>query len=252
MNQDSGQSSSEAGSKGPSHNNIKTARDGTKYYSDGYEPPAQKLKGKITSVRWGDGNIYTGKFSGDTRAYNDSNVSTRIISRILYKFMYDDGDVKWYQLHKTAAAAADRTGGSENAADDAAAMADEDEDEDDVKLYQLHKTVKDDIIAIDTNGFVKRFFFGPKSVGDFPELTSHPTTTSGQNTQQIKSVFNTMVSTQGTDKILPDYSRESSVTESVGGGTRKRKTRKRKKTQKKRRKKKKKKRRKKKKTRRKK
>jgi hypothetical protein len=215
MNQDSGQSSSEAGSKGPSHNNIKTARDGTKYYSDGYEPPAQKLKGKITSVRWGDGNIYTGKFSGDTRAYNDSNVSTRIISRIIYKFMYDDGDVKW---------------------------------------YQLHKTVKDDIIAIDTNGFVKRFFFGPKSVEDFPELTSHPTTTSGQNTQQIKSVFNTMVSTQrpqGTDKILPDYSRESSVTESVGGGTRKRKTRKRKKTQKKRRKKKKKKRRKKKKTRRK-
>ena len=119
MNQDSGQSSSEAGSKGPSHNNIKTARDGTKYYSDGYEPPAQKLKGKITSVRWGDGNIYTGKFSGDTRAYNDSNVSTRIISRILYKFMYDDGDVKW---------------------------------------YQLHKTVKDDIIAFDTVGGVKRFF----------------------------------------------------------------------------------------------
>ena len=204
MSQDSGQSSSEAGSKGPSHNNIKTARDGTKYYSDGYEPPSSRLEGKITSVRQSDGNIYTGKFSGKTSQWRHEGKH--------YQFMYDDGGVEW---------------------------------------YQLHKTVKDDIIAIDTNGFVKRFFFGPKSVEDFPELTSHPTTTSGQNTQQIKSVFNTMVSTQGTDKILPDYSRESSVTESVGGGTRKRKTRKRKKTQKKRRKKKKKKRRKKKKTRRK-
>jgi hypothetical protein len=214
MSQDSGQSSSEAGSKGPSHNNIKTAGDGTKYYSDGYEPPSSRLEGKITSVRQSDGNIYTGKFSGDTSQWRHEGKH--------YQFMYDDGGVEW---------------------------------------YQLHKTVKDDIIAFDTVGGVKRFFFGPKSVEDFPELTSHPTTTSGQNTQQIKSVFNTMVSTQrpqGTDKILPDYSRESSVTESVGGGTRKRKTRKRKKTQKKRkktqkkrRKKKKKKRRKKKKTRRK-
>jgi hypothetical protein len=193
MSQKSGQSSSESDGR-----HIIKARDGTKYYSDGYEPPYQQLINKIVSVKWADGNIYSGKFSGLTRG------STPVKH---YKFMYNDGDEKW---------------------------------------YQLHKTVKGDIIAIDTHGGVKRFFFGPKSVEQNPELTSHPTTTSGQNTQpQSKSVYNFVYQQQpqGSDKILPEYAREETrVDESSGsrGGTRKRKTKRKSRKSKRRRKKKKK------------
>lgn len=136
------------------------------------------MTNKIASVKWADGNIYTGKFSGLT----DFRTHSALLSLPAkhYKFMYDDGDEKW---------------------------------------YQLHKTVKGDIIAIDTHGGVKRFFFGPKSVEQNPELTSHPTTTSGQNTQpQSKSVFHFVHQQrpQGSDKILPEYARDSKVSESSG------------------------------------
>ena len=222
MSQNSGQSSSESGdhlhyTKLLHPNNIKTARDGIKYYSRAYEPPYQQLINKIVSVKWGDGNIYTGKFSNQTRIRpHTAGPHTANYNTKQYKFMYDDGTQKW---------------------------------------YQLHKTVEGDIIAIDRYGWVKRFFFGPISVEQNPTLTPHPTTTSGQNTQQSKSVYHFVHQQrpQGSDKILPEYARETRVDESSGtrGGTRKRKTRKRKKTRKKRRKKKRKKRRKKKKTRRK-
>jgi hypothetical protein len=223
MSQNSGQSSSESGdhlhyTKLLHPNNIKTARDGIKYYSRAYEPPYQQLINKIVSVKWGDGNIYTGKFSNQTRIRSHTaGPHTADYNTKQYKFMYDDGDKKW---------------------------------------YQLHKTVEGDIIAIDRYGFVKRFFFGPKSVEQNPKLTPHPTTTSGQNTQQSKSVYHSTTNQPlplGSDKEFPEYARETRVDESSGsrGGTRKRKTRKRKKTRKKRRKKKRKKRRKKKKTRRK-
>ncbi len=223
MSQNSGQSSSESGdhlhyTKLLHPNNIKTARDGIKYYSRAYEPPYQQLINKIVSVKWGDGNIYTGKFSNQTRIRpHTAGPHTADYNTKQYKFMYDDGTQKW---------------------------------------YQLHKTVEGDIIAIDRYGWVKRFFFGPISVEQNRKLTPHPTTTSGQNTQQNKSVYHFVhqqAKQLGDDKILPEYARETRVDESSGsrGGTRKRKTRKRKKTRKKRRKKKRKKRRKKKKTRRK-
>jgi len=222
MSQNSGQSSSESGdhlhyTKLLHPNNIKTARDGIKYYSRTYEPPYQQLINKIVSVKWADGNIYTGKFSNQTRIRSHTaGPRTADYNTKQYKFRYDDGDKRW---------------------------------------YQLHKTVEGDIIAIDRNGWVKRFFFGPTSVENNSALTPHPTTTSGQNTQQSKSVYHFAHQQikQGKDRILPEYPRETRVDESSGsrGGTRKRKTRKRKKTRKKRRKKKRKKRRKKKKTRRK-
>ena len=208
MSQSSGQSSSESGgiAKLLHPNNIETARDTlglrrVEYYSRPYEPPHQQLINKIVSVKWGDGNIYTGKFSNQTRirpyvgngftTFTDSNAKQ-------YKFLYDDGDEKW---------------------------------------YQLHKTVEGDIIAIDRYGYVQRFFFGPKSVEQNPKLTPHPTTTSGQNTQQSKSVYQGNSHQQlllGDNKILPEYARETRTDESSGsrGGTRKRKTRKRRKKRK--------------------